>query len=396
MTVLFCNNGNLDIRALTTFGVSVKNENAIGYFGTGFKFALATLLRNGQSIKVFAGDSTYSFEAKPAIIRGEHFDLIHMTINGRKKQDIGLTTQAGRNWTLKQAYRELYSNCMDEGGEVFFKRTSNPPSDYQVCVMVKGEEFDQTHHDRDEIILHTQAKKRLFHNEDLEIYSGGSSTLWYRGIAAYNLDKPGHFTYNILRRMELTEDRTLADIWTARAMIRDAILETEAKDIIYPSIIGDKTMESRLDWQYTYHKPNAVFKETVRAIRENPAAQVADSALTLFYKHTEEVSDVFKIVTLTAEQLLYFNRALDKLRSSGIVPGIDKYEFVFVEKLARQSGEAFAGKIIVNAAVCCADSRELIATILEEYMHLELKVQDHTRQMQNALFDMITQLLNRT
>ena len=33
--VYFCNNGEFDPRAMLTFGVSVKEEDSIGYFGTG-------------------------------------------------------------------------------------------------------------------------------------------------------------------------------------------------------------------------------------------------------------------------------------------------------------------------------------------------------------------------
>lgn len=394
MSVCFINSGNLDIRALTTFGVSVKSENSIGYFGTGFKYALATLLRHGQEVRVYAGDAVYKFEAKPATIRGQDFDLIHMSVNGRKAKDIGITTQAGRNWTLLQAYRELYSNCLDEGGEIQVRERA--PKDVEICVMVSGAEFEFVHaFESDKIILNREGKRLLYENEVVEIYEGGSNQFWYKGIAVFSLNQPSHFTYNFKSRMDLTEDRTLADPWHARSLIRDAILASDDKAIVYPAILGDKTTESRLDWQYTCKKPGNVFKEVVRQIRTNPAAQVADSALTLFYKNTDEVSDVFHIVQPNAEQRANFELALGVLKRASLIPGIDKYQIVFVEKLAAQSGEAFKGKIIVNIDICNGDQRELIATILEEYMHLELNVEDCTRKMQNALFDIITQLLNR-
>jgi len=394
MPVLFNNDGSLDIRALTTFGVSVKAlETAIGYFGTGFKYALATLLRNGQEVSVYAGDSVYKFSTVRTLIRGQAFELIVMSVNGRKPKEIGLTTQAGRNWNLYHAYRELYSNCMDEGGEVLIRQRA--PSGVGVCVMVTGAAFEEVHRTRDQIILDKFSRELMYQDDDLEIYRGSSSQLWYRGIAAFPLPQASHFTYNFKCRMELTEDRTFSDHWTARAIIRDSILASNREDIIYPSVTGDKTFESRLDYQYSYAKPPQVFKEVVRKIRANPTAHVADSALTLFYKHTEEMSDIFKIVELTEEQRGYFDSALTKLKLAGLVPGIEKYQFIFVEALPRQSGEALKGKIIVNAATCCPNTNELISTILEEYVHLELKVQDCTREMQNALFDIIAQLLNK-
>jgi hypothetical protein len=395
MAVLFNNDGQLDIRTLTTLGVSVKTrEDSIGIFGSGFIYALATLLRNRQEVRVYAGDSIYRFSVQPTLMRGEYFDLIFMSVNNRKPKEIGVTTRTGLNWNLKHAYRELYSNCMDEGGEILVR--DRAPSGVQICVMVIGDDFERVHHNRDEIILNKKGKALLFSNDDVEIYSGGSTQFWYRGIAAFKLDLPSHFTYNFKRRMDLTEDRTLSDPWYARSLVRDAVLESDKQDIIYPSIIGEKTYESRLDWSYAYVKPGKVFKEVVRQIRTNPAAQVSDSAMTLFFKHTEELSDLFNIVQLeTEDQRKYFETALGVLKNAGLVPGIEKYEFVFVDQLPKQSGEAYKGKIIINAAICCADIKELMATILEEYMHLELHVQDCTRGMQNALFDIITHLLNK-
>ena len=49
MSIIFTNQGEIDIRAVTTFGVSVKNDNsAIGMFGTGLKYAIAIILRHGE------------------------------------------------------------------------------------------------------------------------------------------------------------------------------------------------------------------------------------------------------------------------------------------------------------------------------------------------------------
>jgi len=47
--IIFHNQGELDIRAVTTFGLSVKkNDNPIGYFGTGLKYAIAALPKSAK------------------------------------------------------------------------------------------------------------------------------------------------------------------------------------------------------------------------------------------------------------------------------------------------------------------------------------------------------------
>ena len=62
MTIYFTNPGEIDIRAVTTMGVNVKEgSSSIGYFGTGLKYAIATLLREGQEIIIHSGLTTYYF-----------------------------------------------------------------------------------------------------------------------------------------------------------------------------------------------------------------------------------------------------------------------------------------------------------------------------------------------
>lgn len=54
--VIFRNKGIIDPRSITTFGVSSKDsESAIGYFGTGLKYAIAILLREGCKIDIYTG-----------------------------------------------------------------------------------------------------------------------------------------------------------------------------------------------------------------------------------------------------------------------------------------------------------------------------------------------------
>ena len=51
MTVYFANAGLIDLDVIRIMGVSVKTkDNPIGYFGTGLKFALSTLLRSGHKV----------------------------------------------------------------------------------------------------------------------------------------------------------------------------------------------------------------------------------------------------------------------------------------------------------------------------------------------------------
>ena len=59
--VYFKNNGEIDIDAVTTFGVSVKDEGAIGMFGTGLKYTISVILRLGGKITIYSGEEKYNF-----------------------------------------------------------------------------------------------------------------------------------------------------------------------------------------------------------------------------------------------------------------------------------------------------------------------------------------------
>ena len=57
--IIFENKGLIDVHAISIMGVSVKEEGSIGYFGTGLKYAIATLLREGQKITIWRGKEPF-------------------------------------------------------------------------------------------------------------------------------------------------------------------------------------------------------------------------------------------------------------------------------------------------------------------------------------------------
>jgi hypothetical protein len=61
------NAGLIPMEAVTTMGVSAKEgENPIGFFGTGLKYAIASLLRTSHKITIWRGLDRYDFATEPA------------------------------------------------------------------------------------------------------------------------------------------------------------------------------------------------------------------------------------------------------------------------------------------------------------------------------------------
>jgi len=229
--VYFYNKSLLPLECIKTFGVSAKEtDSPIGYFGTGLKYAISVLLREGCNINITVGNDSYNFHKKILEIRGQEFEIIYMN-------DVALpfTTKLGRNWSLWQAYRELYSNCMDEGGNVSAVIIgADELTDSGTIIAVSG--LAEIHEKSDEFILRSIPKYTI---ENLEIHESKNPGIFYRGIKV--LELPTKYTYNILSNMTLSEDRTAAQ-WEVNYEITKALACSDNLDVVSEIItIQDET-----------------------------------------------------------------------------------------------------------------------------------------------------------
>lgn len=104
--------GEAELGALTLLGASSKRNatDKIGFFGSGMKYAICTLLAAGNKFSIFFGTTPVSITTRSEVFRNEEFHRV--VINN---VDTSLTTTAGPQWTEIDAFRELYSNALDEG-----------------------------------------------------------------------------------------------------------------------------------------------------------------------------------------------------------------------------------------------------------------------------------------
>lgn len=108
------NKGLIEPQDLCLIGSSTKRDDAskIGMFGSGWKFALAWLMRNDCKPKIFSGTDLINVDFEVSLHRNNPVNVI--TINNEKTS---LTTQMGLKWTGWMAIREILSNALDEGEE---------------------------------------------------------------------------------------------------------------------------------------------------------------------------------------------------------------------------------------------------------------------------------------
>lgn len=284
--IILKNKGEIDIESITTMGINVKAcESPIGFFGTGLKYAVAVFLREGVEFKLFIGANEYEFFTESKTIRDKEFDFCMMR-GPYDSTPLGFTTELGKNWELWQAYREVRSNCHDEGGEIFNAKNIRGEAG-STTFGIDAVEFGN-------VFLMDLGLKLLYSDKRLEIYEGESDHIFYQGIRAKDLNQPSLYTYNIKEQSTLTEDRLLAYDWNVQEIINDCVAECDNEEII-KTIITAKSdcYESGLMMGYN----NRVApKETFNQVYLSNAKDAKDSARSYFTTHAPKPK-------LTPEQL---------------------------------------------------------------------------------------------
>lgn len=178
---IFRNKGLIDMRAIKTFGASVKKtDNPIGMFGTGLKYAIAICLRNGYDFSLYRGKTCRKFEARKQKMRGETIEFIAMA-----GDDLGFTTELGKFWLPWQAFRELYCNAMDEDeGEVFTGTEADAAGKTgYTTIVVEGEDFCQLFQERWKYFLNPGLSK-VHETHSVEIYDDRRDCVFFKGVRA--------------------------------------------------------------------------------------------------------------------------------------------------------------------------------------------------------------------
>jgi hypothetical protein len=380
MTIFFQNRGQIDLDVIRTMGVSVKETgNPIGFFGTGLKFAIATLLRTGHKITLECGGDLIEFHTVKKSIRGKDFDMIMMG-----DEQLAFTTELGKNWHVWQAYRELHANTLDENGHI-----SRNPREYaedSTTFMISGEEIEQVFDERFKIFL---ASDPSWVVDGLEIHRGQSSYLYYRGVRVHQLPKPTAFTYNFTMPMQLTEDRTLVSAYDAQWKIGNRapmVPDPEfARRILNPEYQG---YESGVDYSNCY-EPSEEFLNVIEEFRDH--AKLNSHAKELL-KSKRKLKPTRDACQLSVQEIMTVQEAI------ALLPGVNcnaKFEdVIFVEFLGQNVEGAMEDGQIYIARSCIAKGVQWVAsTIYEEWIHKQLGYQDETRAMQQFLFDKIFQLV---
>jgi len=367
--IIFSNNGTIDERMWSTFGVSAKDsEYPIGQFGTGLKYAIAILMREKRNLTIESGNKIYVFGYENAKIRNKDFDII--TCNGKH---LPFTTNLGSKWELWQAYRELYSNCLDEGGWI------GDGGETKIIAEIGDVNINDVYLKRD---------NKIDDSDYSEIYSGESNRIYFKNFRVMDLNPPSKFTYN-LKIADLTEDRTLKyPAYDINRGVSETIIQSKNEKLIEDFLLRTKSF---------YEKDSIGFEHTDTVPSEKVIQVFQKFKKRDCYLH-EKLSDKIKRyvgydkpneIKPNEYQSKIIEKSVNFLRS---IDCIIPYEIILTKDL-RDNVLAMASLkeecIYLSDTVLIQGSKKVAAALYEENLHLQKGLIDCTYQMQSYLFEQI-------
>lgn len=292
--VVFETPGLLDLRSLTLVGVSAKpnSQSPIGYFGTGLKLAIATLMRMNAEIAIHVGDKTWNVIRKDKDFRGTEYEELNLTRHytssfGFRRKDIPLpfATNYGRDWEPWMVFRELESNTRDEEGVTYLcPHDPGPSATLTVTrIVVRHPEIEKAFEERDTIFL----PGHVATGRGIQVVPRPSKHLYRRGVRAYDTMKPTLLTYNFLDDLELTEDRTIKHEGVARVYLGRFIQSHDDELLIEKILTAGKEY-----WEHDLIFDDTVAPQCRLSSRRPAASQERPAGLPRLLHEARRASDV--------------------------------------------------------------------------------------------------------
>jgi hypothetical protein len=283
-SVIFHTNGVINPGAWELMGLSVKTSaESIGMFGTGFKYAISVLLRTGHEVSIHCeSGKIYEFGLEQMEFRGQEFQRV--VCNGKQ---LSFTTHYGFKWNVDQAYRELMSNTMDESGVCFI---GDGPLSIGTSIVIKGPDIIDSHKNNDRIFI--GEREPIAKTKTVNFYVG-KGDVWFRGVKVSELQN-SNYSYEVIANLDLTEDRTMANIYSFRYIVGLAICQQLTDKGLIEKIITSKGIEEEFDYDNGWSKemtdavnevwknrPTSLNKKIVSILRQrNPSSSFAIKEMT--------------------------------------------------------------------------------------------------------------------
>jgi hypothetical protein len=398
MYAIYSNPGALDLRALTIMGMNAKpnTESPIGYFGTGLKYAIAIALRHDLQLTIYDGAGTaLEFFTVEEDFRGRAFAQCKMRAPGDPAwHNLPFTTEYGKDWALWEMHRELECNARDEGGTF---RLSHDLPNFEagtVTIVLSGAAFIETIQRERESIFFDLGNKGPVAVAIATLQARGTASphLYFRGMRAFTAkaNRAFAFTYNLTsKHLKLTENRTLQDTYYIGTEIASAFKQSDdfAKALIRNPDAYEWTLISWIhplsDNVLNWVRGWSVAHKIPAVVEQQMWSQLA-------------ARDLDHPITGTEEQTKVLARAVEFLEAGGYRP--QDYPIKIARSLPSQvlglaKSTEDGDTIFIAERAFKMGFETVCAVLLEEYIHLDRKLEDNSREMQTFLLEEIIHLL---
>ena len=403
------NEGEIDIAALMLLGATDKEgSNKIGFFGSGNKYAIATLLRNNCEIRIFSGKKEFPITTKEVSFRNETYKQI--VIDGK---ETSITTRMGPAWEVWMAIRELYCNAVDEG-LLYFDTVEEIQGtvEGETAVYVSITEEVKDFVDNIENYINQQKPLDSLQTSygQVDILDNQKGVYYRKNIRASNEECTSLYSYNF-DKIDINESRLINYNSLAEERMTCALAMTESHTIINNYInkwMNTSYLEYSARWNesYCYDKlsqawHHILLEKNTPIIAHSLASLMKESEIyvilpdALVHKISEEFPDVpiyghkegmFLIAEPSQELLYKVETALDELESWGM-PRKTVHYCTF--KSPSIKAMAYHGEVYVSIDI---DTEDITSAIYEEYTHIETSYGDCSRSLQTHLFKEVIKL----
>lgn len=255
------NKGLLDTRLIFLMGGTTKSNDTtkIGTFGTGLKYAISYMIRNGVDFKLFVGEDEIIFNTESQSIGENDFEEIYC--NGKS---MNITTHYGHQWVAWEALREIWCNALDEGSAA--KKVADDRGGKIIGAENMTTFYIQMTKDIADVVnnwgnyflndtpIYEDEKVAIYKNEEISPLKLYKNTVLIENNDVYK----SLFRYD-LKTAELNELRQYrgyerSDIGKALLNSNKAVIE-----ILLQAIQDNKECyETKLDWEYLTHNKKKV------------------------------------------------------------------------------------------------------------------------------------------
>lgn len=418
--LLITNQGEIENGALSLLGASTKDSDTqIGKFGSGFKYAIATLLRHGVELRIFSGLREIPLTVKSEKFRDHTFDVIY--IDGQRTS---LTTSTGPEWKVRDAVREIWSNALDEGDAKHVPLTTINPEANRTTVAVEitpevARMVAQWH------LYFLSGQESLAESWRGKIYSQLTPNYFRRGvwicedranepILSYDFDD-----------IELPESRKIAS--TSVGYWINCLLESTDSPEVFERILaclderkaewqalsswslttgtaGQRAMHEAFfkQWEFIGNEKNREKIMKVAGVRkvlwcEGAVLSALRACKLPQIEHEVDFSDAYEIGDWPIGTIDRLDETMAHLKQVGI--DMTKFQMKYVVMKNHSELIAFAD---MKKRICYITSRAfsakpemLMKALIEEWTHLEHGAIDCTVGQQHIYLDLIVNLMKK-